>query len=274
MLMPFDREFDDVYHIGIKEGAAAAGVHAERLDEQIFTEGMLERIFQQIGIADVIIADMSRRNANVFYEVGFAHAKDKLCILITENAEDIPFDLKHKRHIVYGDSLSYLRSELQRALEWATAEIENRAKSGIRVDIKPLQGDLATTDYTATGTVTFTVDLHNDSADTSAEIDAIYLYSKNNWTVKQDGRECAVTESDVDGFKYRYFVKPPILRLRPGSWAQATFLASKVLAYSWQGQEIKQEYSLDVAGRIRILTSSGSFDFPFKSTVGFYEIPF
>src|SRR5687768_1548095 len=87
VLMPFEDAFEDVYRIGIKEAAHKIGIHAERLDDQLYSEGMLDRIYRQIEAADVIIADMSGRNANVFYEVGYAHAKDKLCLLITNNAD-------------------------------------------------------------------------------------------------------------------------------------------------------------------------------------------
>lgn len=74
VLMPFDSSFKDTYTFGIKGAADDAGAYAERLDEQMFDEGMLERIFNQINKADVIVADMTDRNANVFYEVGYAHA--------------------------------------------------------------------------------------------------------------------------------------------------------------------------------------------------------
>ena|SRR5215472_7097908 len=64
------------------------------VDEQIFHgQGILERIYGQIEATDFIIADMSGQNPNVFYEVGYAHAQNKLCILLTRNASDIPFDL-------------------------------------------------------------------------------------------------------------------------------------------------------------------------------------
>jgi hypothetical protein len=88
VLMPFDKAFDDVYKLGIK-GAVASfeDVIAERVDEQIYREGILERIYRQIEAADIIIADMTGQNPNVFYEVGYAHAKGKLCILLTSNAE-------------------------------------------------------------------------------------------------------------------------------------------------------------------------------------------
>ncbi|AKH77539.1 nucleoside 2-deoxyribosyltransferase domain protein [Leptospira interrogans str. 2003000735] len=91
VLMPFSDEFDDVYRLGIKEVANSLNITAERVDEQKFKEGILERIYRQIEMADIVIADMSGRNPNVFYEVGYAHAKEKMCILLTNNFEDIPF---------------------------------------------------------------------------------------------------------------------------------------------------------------------------------------
>src|SRR2546423_5254015 len=125
VLMPFKSEFNDVYQLGIKEAASHVGIIAERLDEQLFGEGMLERIYRQIEAADIIIADMTGQNANVFYEVGWAHAKGKLCILLTKQSKDIPFDLKHRRHIEYKESIAHLRNELIKNLEWAKTEVEN-----------------------------------------------------------------------------------------------------------------------------------------------------
>ncbi len=81
--MPFDSEFDDRYRLGIKETAKNLGILAERVDEQIFRENIPERIYRQIDSADLIIADMTGKNPNVFYEVGYAHAKGKLTILLT-----------------------------------------------------------------------------------------------------------------------------------------------------------------------------------------------
>ncbi len=125
VLMPFDKAFNDVYRLGIKATASQLGISAERVDEQMFREGILERIYRQIDVADLIIADMSGQNPNVFYEVGYAHAKGKLCVLMTNNAVDIPFDLKHHRHIVYGSSISGLKDNLAEELAWAKNEIEN-----------------------------------------------------------------------------------------------------------------------------------------------------
>lgn len=125
VLMPFNEDFDDIYKLGIKEAAKEVGAYAERVDEQIFNEGILERIFNQISKADVIVADMTGRNPNVFYEVGYAHALGKVVLLLTQKADDIPFDLKHKQHIIYGNGgskIQSLRSELTPRLNWAISE--------------------------------------------------------------------------------------------------------------------------------------------------------
>lgn len=118
VLMPFDSSFDDVYKLGIKEAANNAGGYCERVDEQIYEERMLDRIYNQINKADVIVADLTGRNPNVFYEIGYAHALDKRVILLTSNAEDIPFDLKHHFHIVYNNSISSLKDNLTTRLNW------------------------------------------------------------------------------------------------------------------------------------------------------------
>ena len=91
VLMPFDSSFDDIYNLGISAACKEAGAYCERVDEQVFEERILERIYNQIATAHIIIADMTGRNPNVFYETGYAHALGQRTILLTKKAEDIPF---------------------------------------------------------------------------------------------------------------------------------------------------------------------------------------
>lgn len=128
VLMPFDEQFNDIYKFGIKGAAEDMGAYAERVDEQIFNEGILERIFNQISKADVIVADMTGRNPNVFYEVGYAHALGKVVLLLTQNVDDVPFDLKHRPHIVYAGKIETLREKLTERLIWAINESSNKGK--------------------------------------------------------------------------------------------------------------------------------------------------
>lgn len=109
ILMPFSSEFDDIYELGIKAACTDSGAYAERVDEQIFHSSILERIYNQIARADLIVADMTGRNPNVFYECGYAHALGKRVVLLTQNSEDIPFDLKHYPHIVYEGKITNLK---------------------------------------------------------------------------------------------------------------------------------------------------------------------
>jgi hypothetical protein len=118
VLMPFSKSFDDIYKVGIKAACKELNVYCERVDEQIFSGNILERMYNQIRKADIIISDMSGKNVNVFYETGYAHALDKRVILLTQNADDIPFDLMHYSHIVYGGSISDLKDELTKRLDW------------------------------------------------------------------------------------------------------------------------------------------------------------
>lgn len=118
VLMPFTHGFDDIYSLGIKAACGEAGAYAERVDEQIFTESILQRVFNQISKADLIVSDMTGRNPNVFYETGYAHALGKTVILLTQDANDIPFDLKHYSHIVYRGSIISLKDELTKVVRW------------------------------------------------------------------------------------------------------------------------------------------------------------
>jgi hypothetical protein len=129
VLMPFAEEFDDVYKLGIKPAAEAAGAYAERVDEQTHTDSIYDRIVNQIAKADIIVADMTGKNPNVYYEVGYAHALGKRVFLLTKDASEIPFDLKHRPHIVYGGKISKLKDELGRSLAWA---VENPTGSNAR----------------------------------------------------------------------------------------------------------------------------------------------
>lgn len=118
VLMPFSSEFDDIYQIGIKEACDKAGAYCERVDEQIYGEKILDRVYNQISKADIVIADMTGRNPNVFYEVGYAHALGKLTILLTQDSEDIPFDLKPFPHIVYKKKIAVLRDKLEERVKY------------------------------------------------------------------------------------------------------------------------------------------------------------
>lgn len=101
VMMPFgewfDKYYQDIYIPAIKE----AGFEPVRADELFSTGTVVEQIWEQIQKGTVLLADLSHKNANVFYELGLAHAANKPVVFTTCALDDIPFDLRHLRVIVY-----------------------------------------------------------------------------------------------------------------------------------------------------------------------------
>lgn len=192
VLIPFDKRFGDIYKFGIKGAANEVDAYCERLDDQIFTEGMLDRIFNQISKADVVVADMTGRNPNVFYEVGYAHALGKIVLLLTQNSDDIPFDLKHRQHTVYSGSIDTLKSELVTKLQWAISESRNRQDTELSelfsthiLDVLiPYTGtteEVPVIDGTVPGNIFhLPCIVRNNSLETTSAISHIYLFCEQN----------------------------------------------------------------------------------------------
>ncbi len=113
VLMPFGVEFNDIYQYGIKKPMMDLGIACERVDEIQYVGGILDQVFRSIETARFVIADMTGRNPNVFYEVGYCHALKKDVILCTQSANDIPFDLRGFNHIIYEGKIGTLEKALR-----------------------------------------------------------------------------------------------------------------------------------------------------------------
>ena len=125
--MPFAEAFDAIYRKGIKVAADDVGAYAERVDEQVYEGSIVERIYNQISRADLLVADVTSRNPNVFYEIGYAHALNKLVIPLAQNMEDVPFDMKHRLHVLYDGTPQDVRQKLTPFLKWGITQ--NRSQT-------------------------------------------------------------------------------------------------------------------------------------------------
>jgi len=274
VLMPFSKDFDDIYKLGIKDCCEQLGFVAERVDEQIYTESILERIYRQIKVSDIIIADMTGRNANVFYEVGYAHALGKSCILLTQNADDIPFDLKHHRHIVYQGSIGNLKPALEKELTWHIEQIEERNRKQLSVNLRSIEGFLTTSTFAARGKVDIEIDIQNISGKKIQEIEAIYLHTGDFWDFDQDDNRCSKSKSNLDDYKLRHFIKPSTPSLSPDTWAPISISGNKVLAYAHEGEPLKDSYHLIGHVTLEIVTDSGAYRERLTLDVDVDDIPF
>src|SRR6185369_2400985 len=92
VLMPFAEDFTIVYET--IERALRGLMSCTRADDLRIGKPILARTLHGIGTAELIIADLTGKNSNVFYELGLAHARTKNVLLLTQKMEDIPFDLR------------------------------------------------------------------------------------------------------------------------------------------------------------------------------------
>src|SRR5207302_8589290 len=105
---------------------------------------------QMIQSAKVLVAELTGKNANVFYELGLAHALGKPVILVSETIDDVPFDLQPLRVILYDKSDPAwgvkLKDELVAFLEETSHDVTNAVPSMFRKVVKsqaPEDSDLS-----------------------------------------------------------------------------------------------------------------------------------
>lgn len=101
MLMPFRDDLDQIYKTYIKEPLDELGYIIQRADDISKSTNILEDIVDNIVKSDIIIADLTYKNPNVFYELGRAHQLNKWMIQIAQEGEKLPFDLQQIRTIFY-----------------------------------------------------------------------------------------------------------------------------------------------------------------------------
>lgn len=111
VVMPFGRkqgpdgrwlDFNSIYQDLIKPALEAAGFESFRADEESVSGDILTDMFQELLLADLVIADLSIDNANVFYELGVRHAMRKRGLVHIQSGRSyMPFDIFNVRTIPY-----------------------------------------------------------------------------------------------------------------------------------------------------------------------------
>lgn len=105
VVMKFGEPYDSIYREVIQPVTTAAGYEVVRADEFSGPGIIVEDIVRAIREADVVIAEMTPVNANVFYELGYAHALGKPTVLLAERGQALPFDVSGWRAIFYDNTI-------------------------------------------------------------------------------------------------------------------------------------------------------------------------
>lgn len=102
VVQPFSGPLGGYYESIYRPAIEQAGLEPLRADAEIFGTGkIMDQIWRGIRSASVLVAELTTKNPNVFYELGLAHALEKPVVLVSSNQEDVPFDLRHIRVILY-----------------------------------------------------------------------------------------------------------------------------------------------------------------------------
>ncbi len=101
VVMPFTETWSEETYEIIKDVCINLNIKLNRADEILGSQSIYNDIITNIIESDIIIADITVKNANVFYELGYAHALKKNVILIRQPHDNVPFDVVQFRYIEY-----------------------------------------------------------------------------------------------------------------------------------------------------------------------------
>lgn len=138
VLMPFRPDLDEVYSKCLVPAVCSVpSLRCTRADEIYGPRPIMADVWRSIRAAHFVIADLTGRNPNVLYELGLSHAIQKPVILVCQTIEDVPFDLKHVRVVLYRNTAQgrkTLRAELEkhvRVLMRETREVHAQGKYSV-----------------------------------------------------------------------------------------------------------------------------------------------
>jgi CheY-like chemotaxis protein len=108
--MPFSRDYDELFR-SIARSVAPSYV-CIRVDQVVFNKSIVEKIFKEIRDAKLIVFLSTDRNPNAFYECGFATALGKEIVTLTDKHANLPFDIRDRTALAYGDDFGTLEEAL------------------------------------------------------------------------------------------------------------------------------------------------------------------
>jgi len=134
VIMPFRKELESTFQT-IKKVCEGAPLNMKIVrGDTIYKDGLIiNQIYEEIVKSDIVFADVSGSNPNVFYEVGYSHALNKRTILLIkkEYKDKFPFDTAGFRHLVYEND-KHLSEELTKYLNYFSSIDFNSQDSTVK----------------------------------------------------------------------------------------------------------------------------------------------
>jgi nucleoside 2-deoxyribosyltransferase len=185
VFQPFDKgALDKRYEDTVAPAIVAAELEPYRVDRDDGAAIPVDTLHDEIRAATICLADVTTRNPNVMYEVGYAIASGKDVVLIcsTQQATNYPFDIQHRGIIQYAlDSASdfdHLKNAITSRIK---SLLKKQAATQEIVSVSPLKSThgLQPNEVAALALVMANVDSSRDSVSTG--------------TIKQDMQKAGYT---------------------------------------------------------------------------------
>jgi hypothetical protein len=145
----FDKRYDDVLVPAIEEAA----LEPYRVDRDAGTVIPVDTLHKEIRAATLCVADITTRNPNVMYELGYAIAAGKDVVIISgPNIEKYPFDIQHRGILSYAvGSISDFKELGKKLTERLNAVLERQESTTEILEASPVKesAGLQSHEYTA-----------------------------------------------------------------------------------------------------------------------------
>lgn len=128
--MPFADDFTEVYEQFIRPCLEEAGFAVRRADDLTNQRSIMHDVVAGLLESDLVIADLTNGNPNVYYELGIAHAGARRVVLLTQDVGEVPFDLQGYRLIPYDTHFARIKAAWNKLLDTAVAARSQHAKFG------------------------------------------------------------------------------------------------------------------------------------------------
>lgn len=128
VIMPFAPSFNEIYST-IQSATQKLGMSCKRGDDFYQSGRIMNTVLENIQRAEIIIADLTGRNANVFYELGIAHCTKRSVILLVQDPRDVPFDLQDFHMLPYKNTTEgrkRLETDIINAIQQLRAEQQEK----------------------------------------------------------------------------------------------------------------------------------------------------
>ena len=130
VIMPFGEAFDQIYNLFLTPTLIDAGYEVSRADDIRSSRNILEDIVRALVEATLVVADLTDSNANVYYELGLAHAMGKPVILLAQEIDELPFDLRSYRVIPYKTHFAEMERAKKQLTEIASGLLDGSVRFG------------------------------------------------------------------------------------------------------------------------------------------------